>query len=49
MQSNDENISLGAMKYLTDRLYGKAKERHEHGGKITLAMLVSGDVPDDAV
>ena len=32
LKSEDENIVLGAAKYLTDRLYGKAVEKRELTG-----------------
>lgn len=32
LASEDERIVLDTAKYLTDRLYGKATEKHEHSG-----------------
>lgn len=33
VNSDDENVSLKAMCYLSDRLFGKAKQEVEHSGK----------------
>lgn len=43
IESDDESIVLGALKYLTDRLYGKAAEKVDmnHSGKVTLESLVA--------
>jgi hypothetical protein len=42
--SSDERIAIEAMKYLSDRLYGKAKQAVEHsgpeGGPIRAAVTV---------
>lgn len=32
LNSEDEKIALDAAKYITDRLYGKAKQAVEHSG-----------------
>lgn len=45
LASDDERIVLDTAKYLTDRLYGKATEKHEHtgedGGPIEAAITIN--------
>ena len=41
LRSEDENIVLGAAKYLTDRLYGKAIEKKELSGPDGSAIPIS--------
>jgi hypothetical protein len=41
--SDDENVSLKAMIYLTDRAYGKAIQPLNHSGTVTLEQLIASD------
>lgn len=41
--SEDENVSLKAMIYLTDRAYGKPPQELKHTGKLTLEKLITSD------
>ena len=38
--SKDESVALRAMAYLTDRLYGKAKQQHEVSGDLGIKTVI---------
>lgn len=51
VNSTDERIALDSLKYLTDRIYGKAQQSVSHtganGGPLVVATLSASDLTDD--